>query len=356
MSRAGRWRTISRLLIGAVILVALVAAGLATTIARQTAAPAPKLVGGTVLQRAAPAFSLPDQNGRTVSLAGERGHVLVVTFFYTHCPDTCPMTAQKLRTVIRALGREQRRVQVLIVTTDPLRDDPADARAFLRRHGMPSWHFLLGPYARVRGVWSAFHVYAAPPGQVATLGQMHTAGMFLIDPRSRERLYLSDSVPAVQIATDLHVLLHDGMAGAAVPIAPQVGGRAPAFSLQTLSGSSVSLADLRGRPALINFWATWCVPCRAEMPLLERTYRADGKRLRILGIDEQEPASQVRDFARGLHVRYPIALDASGDVQYVYQIYGMPSTFLLDRHGVIRQIQRGAYTTRSLAKALRRVL
>lgn len=336
-----RWRTASRLVIGAVILVCVGVAAFAATMPRRESVAPPPLSGTPMGAKPAPNFNLRDQTGHLVSLPSLRGKFVILTFFYTHCPDTCPLTAEKLRGVLQGMGSEANRVTVVAVSTDPVHDNPALARTFLQQHGLPSWHFVLGTYPQLRKVWKAYYVYAVAPSQVGKLGNTHTAGMYIIDKSGREREYLADSTPAMQIANDLHVLMKDNMWIASLPVAPVQGSIAPNFTLPALNASKLSLKQFRGKPVLVNFWATWCVPCRSEMPMLERTYRRFGGKLAILGVDEQEEAGDVQDFVRSYHVTYPIALDQSADVSYDYQLNGTPTSFLIAKNGVIKSVTTG---------------
>ncbi len=126
------------------------------------------------------------------------------------------------------------------------------------------------------------------------------------------------------------------------PPSPQVGFAAPDFTLETLGGETVSLADLRGQVVLINFWATWCPPCRAEMPAIQQvyeTYRDQG--FTVLAVDVQEGKAQVANFAEERGLSFPILMDLDGAVSARYQVKAMPSTFFVDRSGVIQEITLG---------------
>ncbi|HEU5049281.1 MAG TPA: TlpA disulfide reductase family protein [Gemmatimonadales bacterium] len=118
----------------------------------------------------------------------------------------------------------------------------------------------------------------------------------------------------------------------------QPGSRAPdfrAFNINT--GDSVSLSDYRGRVTLVNIWATWCGPCRAEMPSMQRAYarlRDRGFAIAAVSIDEGS-VDEVRGFQRELGLTFDILHDRSGRIQQVYQTTGVPESFLLDRKGVI---------------------
>ncbi len=128
---------------------------------------------------------------------------------------------------------------------------------------------------------------------------------------------------------------------AALP-APQPGHPAPPFRLQTLDGSTVSLADLTGRVVLINVWASWCAPCRSEMPAIEAayvTYREQG--FTVVAVNLREDRETVAAFLRTHKLTFPALLDADGTVSTAYRSHALPSSFFVDRQGVIRAVYRG---------------
>ncbi|MCX6025301.1 MAG: TlpA disulfide reductase family protein [Chloroflexi bacterium] len=125
--------------------------------------------------------------------------------------------------------------------------------------------------------------------------------------------------------------------------APVVGATAPSFALATLDGKRVDLRALRGTPLVLNFWATWCEPCRTEMPLLQSHYEAGRSAgLRILAINFDEPEPQVRSFVDELGLTFDILLDPGAYVQDLYRVRGYPTTFFVDARGVIRGHKVGA--------------
>lgn len=123
------------------------------------------------------------------------------------------------------------------------------------------------------------------------------------------------------------------------------GSQAPDFALKDLQGRTVRLSDYQGQPVLVNFWATWCVPCRLEMPALEQRYaRWQSSGLVILAVDFAEPASDVKSFKDEFGLSFPLLLDPNGDVQQMYRVRGYPSSFFVDPDGVIQVVQIGPLT------------
>ena len=119
-------------------------------------------------------------------------------------------------------------------------------------------------------------------------------------------------------------------------ILPERPVAAPDFTLEDLEGRSVSLKDLRGKVVFLNFWATWCVPCRREMPAMEQLHREyRGRGLAILAVDFRESKAQVKSFMDELRLTFPALLDAKGEVTFDYSARALPVTYLVDRDGKI---------------------
>ncbi len=128
--------------------------------------------------------------------------------------------------------------------------------------------------------------------------------------------------------------------GGLIP-SPREGFAAPDFTLELLGGGTVTLSDLRGKVVVINLWASWCPPCRAEMPAIEAVYQANkDKGLEVLAVNTtyQDGEAQAAAFVREFGLSFPIPLDRSGDVSRLYLLRALPSTFFVDRQGVIRKV------------------
>jgi len=125
------------------------------------------------------------------------------------------------------------------------------------------------------------------------------------------------------------------------PPSPRRGFAAPDFTLDTLEGSPLTLSDLRGRPVMLNLWASWCLPCRVEMPAIERVFqrhREDGLLVVGLNVTAQDSEAAARLFAQEFGLSFPIVLDRDGTASARYELMGLPSTYFIDRGGIIREV------------------
>jgi len=125
---------------------------------------------------------------------------------------------------------------------------------------------------------------------------------------------------------------------------PRAGFLAPDFHVGTLQGEVLTLSDLRGGPVILNFWATWCPPCRAEMPALERVHRqhkAAGLAIVAVNATSQDSVSAATGFLEALGLTFPVGMDPTGEVQRLYQVRALPTTFFVDRRGEIREVVIG---------------
>ncbi|HEY6540046.1 MAG TPA: TlpA family protein disulfide reductase [Ktedonobacteraceae bacterium] len=144
---------------------------------------------------------------------------------------------------------------------------------------------------------------------------------------------------------------------------PIVGHPAQGFSLAVLGPATgkglLSLSDFKGKAIVLNFWASWCAPCKEELPLLESTWKgmqAQGKDVIFLGIDYQESNSAAASFLQQNGVTYPAVLDASGSVASKYGITSLPDTFFINRNGTVVSKALRELTSQTLASNLQLIL
>jgi len=127
-----------------------------------------------------------------------------------------------------------------------------------------------------------------------------------------------------------------------------IGKLAPDFELQYLDGQTFSLSSAQGKPVLLNFWATWCGPCRSEMPLLQQIYEEySSQGLVFVAVDIGENAAQVEKFMQNNSLTIPVLLDTRAKVATTYNVSGIPTTLFIDKDGIIRNKKIGALTDKS---------
>jgi protein SCO1/2 len=192
--------------LGLLLLVAVLA-GCGSSKTAETTAPAKRFAGAELTPpRVAPPIALHDAVGTPVTLSGQHGRYVLVTFIYTHCPDVCPLITQNLNAALRAIGPGARKnVRVLAVSVDPVGDTPKTVKAYAReKHLLPQFEYLIGTRAGLRRVWKAWHVLA-----VETKPDLvdHVAYTALIDTKGNERVLYDSSVHATQVVHDLRVLM-----------------------------------------------------------------------------------------------------------------------------------------------------
>ena len=210
------WRLASRL---SVIILALLVVLIAAlySLHNNTDAPAATTPGiqdsglqGTDLDSTlAPDFRLRDQFGKPVSLSQFKGRPTVVTFLYTHCPDVCPLVADKLHTVVQSLGKNASHIAILAVSMDPKGDTVPAALNFSRAHKLVNaWHFLVGTFNQLAPVWSSYTVDAQAATSAGTI--THSTFIYVIDKQGRERVLLDSDFTPAQLTSDLQILLAEG--------------------------------------------------------------------------------------------------------------------------------------------------
>ncbi len=211
MSLRMNWRLASRLSVVTLALLVVIVVAVVqqhnTAALKTTSSTASGKLEGTVLDnRPAPNFQLTDQLGKPISLAQFKGKPVVLTFLYTHCPDVCPLTAERLHSTMLKLGNQAQDVGVLAVSTDPKRDTAEEALKFSQAHNMQDyWHFLVGKQQALSPIWSEYSIYAQQ--QQAQVN--HTMAIYVIDKQGRERAFLSSDFTPEQMTKNLQILLQE---------------------------------------------------------------------------------------------------------------------------------------------------
>jgi cytochrome oxidase Cu insertion factor (SCO1/SenC/PrrC family) len=306
-----------------------------------------------------PLFALQDQDGRTFDNATVAGRDLIIAAFNTSCHETCPLYTALFFQLERSLPGG---VELAEVTTDPLTDTPSVLHEYAKSIGA-AWTFATGSRDALVAFWKSF-------GVDLSSGDTHTSTLALVDRHGYVRLVyrgvpsVGHSVPDPLLtsldANGLKELASGGdgwgapqvlqalltITGPAQPLSG-AEGRAPAFSLQATDGSTVSLGQLAGHPLVINFWATYCPPCRAELPMLQRVVSGHSGVVLVL-VDEAESVGAALDFLRSLGITQPSLLDTDLRVGRQYGAIALPTTVFVNSDGTVSGRQLGQLDERVL--------
>jgi cytochrome oxidase Cu insertion factor (SCO1/SenC/PrrC family) len=312
---------------------------------------------------AMPRFALIGSDGEIFDNARAAGRDLVIAAFNTTCHQTCPLfTALFFQLQKRLPGG----VELVEVTTDPRTDTPEVLHAYAQAIGA-GWTFATGSSDALSAFWKPFGVDLAS-------GDTHVSTLALVDRHGFLRLVYRgvpnvghDLPPSLVTSLDangLHELASGGdgwgspdvlsalltITGPVEPVAAG-GGRAPAFSLATTAGSTVSLGSLAGHPLVINFWASYCPPCRAEMPMLQRVMRGQTPAQLVL-VDEGDGRDAALKFLSDVGITQDALLDSDLAVGRQYGAIGYPTTVFVNADGTIAGRQIGQLDERVLTAQL----
>ena len=312
---------------------------------------------------AMPAFTLTDQGGRPFTLQSVAGEDVVIAAFHTTCHETCPLYTALFLQLAKQKGSSVRLVEV---TTDPATDTPSMLAAYASQAGA-SWTFATGTAAQVEAFWKPF-------GVELSTGDVHASSLVLLDRHGYIRVVYR-GVPRVgndippSLVTALSAKGRSELAsggdgwgapdvlqalttiGRGEPSPVAAGGKAADFTLLSTSGGTVKLHDLAGGPLVINFWATYCPPCKAEMPMLDRAL-ARRAGVRLVLIDEGDGADAARAFLGTIGVHRAALLDSDLAVGREYGVSALPTTIFVRADGTIDRRQIGQLDESVLAAEL----
>jgi peroxiredoxin len=167
---------------------------------------------------------------------------------------------------------------------------------------------------------------------------------------SRPNGELSAAGPVTLRDLDANPLSTTGSAAQDPAVGPGVGRMAPDFTLKTLDGSTFRLSEQRGKPVVLNFWATWCGPCKNELPALQNAAAYFEDDIVFVGVDQGEEPGIVQAFVDKLGLTFTIPMDADGAVGFEYNVQGLPTTFFIDSNGVIQSLWMGEMNSVTLAE------
>ncbi len=352
--------------------------------------------------RAVPSTGFVNQQGQPVHLSQYRGKVVVLASFLTECQETCPLVAAALLQLRHLLWQHglSNQVQIVEVTQDPGHDTPAILTKYQRHFSLP-WPLLTGSTSAINGFWSQLGV---PPVQALAWGGpapldlftgkpelhnlVHASVVEVINPQGyivtvmqswpalgtgsipptiykyldaqgrSEQKTGGSWTPQTLLQTIIPLLQQEHQVAAFPGTTAAIPGHlAPGFTLSASDGGQLSLSQLRGHPVMLDFWASWCTNCRADMSLVAKAageYRSRG--LRVVLIDEQESAATAARFLSGIGVHLPTLLDSQGTVAQSYGLPGLPVAVFIDPSGRVSTLVLGQLQPAQLRASLAKLL
>ena len=311
-----------------------------------------------------PKFDLVDQSGNAVNLSTIGGKDVVIAAFHTTCHETCPLYSALFLQLAKRIPQS---AMLLEVTTDPATDTPAALKDYANQIGA-NWTLATGSSDQLTAFWKPFGVELAS-------GDTHISTLVLLDRHGYVRLVhrgvpkIGNDIPPSLMtslsAQGLQKLASGGdgwgtpdvlrellaIAGPQQIAASAGGGKAPEFTLSTTDGRKVSLANLAGTPLVINFWASYCLPCRAELPMLQNQVGAQSGVQLVLINYGQDPDTAGSFLTRqGIH--QATLLDTDLTVARAYGVLSLPTTVFVRADGTIAGRHIGQLDDRILAAEL----
>jgi len=279
----------------------------------------------------APDFTLPTVNGLSVTLSDYRGKPVMLNFWTTGC-EPCRRHIPYLLEASDKMSKEG--LEFFTVS----RDEEATLRKFMQQEG----YVFVVAVDPDRAVWESYNI-------------SNTPNTFFIDSdgiiRSTHIGAFNDTSQVLSELEEMGLTMPPTTAANAVPVPPataakvvlEVGTPAPDFTLTTLNGQSVTLSDYRGKPVMLNFWATWCPYCRRQIPyLLEASDKMSKEGLEFFTVSREEEAT-ISEFMQQEGYAFTVAVDPDSAVWESYHIGGIPHTFFIDSDGIIRSTHIGAF-------------
>lgn len=296
-------------------------------------------------------FTLTDHHNQPYSLQQQRGKVTVMFFGFTHCPAVCPDSLVKMAEVVKKLEERADELSIVFISVDPERDTTEKLAQYVPFFS-PKLLGLTGSKTQIDAVTKAYRASYTLQKKTAAdkhYNVDHSADIYVLNRAGEVDTIVPYGMPASHILRVVEGALAQpsevtanitpaaaptNKSTADMPIRPNSAEPAFKLALHDLAGKRHLLEHYKGKTLLINFWATWCPPCRAELPALNRTWAAlRDEGVAMLAVNVGEKSRAVSAFLQDYPIDFPVLLDEKGISMQRWQIKGMPTTVILNPQG-----------------------
>jgi len=280
-------------------------------------------------------FELVDHNGSEYHLEQDRGKLVLMFFGYTSCPDVCPQTMLHVASTLKQLEADADQLQNLFITVDPERDTVSRLQDYV------PWFSdqvlgLTGTTAQIKNVAALYNArYTVHKKSIDDTEYVvdHSADLYLIGRDGTLEAVIPFGLPVEHTVKVIRRKMNSDDNNAAL-ISPATEAINTNSSSPQLLKNDIQLEDYRGKPLLLNFWASWCEPCRAEIPSLNRSHKQHANlSLNMVAVNVGESEQAVVKFLHDYPIEFEVALDQNGDSFNQWQLKGLPVTLLFDKNG-----------------------
>ena len=313
----------------------------------------------------APDFALTDQRGTHIDLHTFAGRSVVLMFNDDECQDLCTLLAQDVVAANHDLASRAKNVAFVSINANPYYPNVGAVADWTKQHdlgGASNWYFGTGDPATLAATAQDYGVPIEKDDATRTV--VHGTEIFFIDPSGREVALGQFGTDAAntsafgnvmaQMAVDLLPKSLRGTVGGTDQVdvdsgSAAIGSHPKSFDLPSLTGGRYAgVSSTPGQYTVVNFWASTCSACAAELPDLQKAHTQAGEKVRFLGVDVADNPAAAKTFAEAAGVSYPLALDAKGTIAGRFQITGLPYTVILDPKGKVIIRHPGDFTAEQL--------
>lgn len=280
-------------------------------------------------------FSLTDQHGQRFELQQLRGKVVILFFGFTHCPSVCPDSLAKIKAALQHQPLEA--ATALLITVDPERDTVERLKAYIEPFG-EQFMALTGTAQEVQHVLDAYQIRVKLMKKSVDDQNYridHTADSYVLDRAGKVAALIPYGLPTEHLQNIVQAQL--AAPQQVIPVA-QIENPAPTnWQVTDLAGQPQTLTAFKGQAVVINFWASWCPPCRSELPSLNQAHALlQEENIQMLAVNIGDKPEAAQRFLADYPIDFPVWLDENASSFKAWSIKGLPTTLLIDTTGTIK--------------------